>query len=329
MINVALIGLGRIGLMHAKNISDNMHLNLFSIYETNKILLNKARKLFKCNISKNYLDLFLDPAIDVIFIASSTSTHIKYIDLGLKFKKTIFCEKPLDLNIKKIKKLFKKVNKRSKIQLGFNRRYDPGHYSLKKRLDSNKIGKLEKIIITSRDPSPPSIDYLKSSGGIFRDMMIHDFDLCRFYLKNDKIIQLNSQASAFKEFYKKINDYEIATVSMKRKNGVLCLINNSRHCSFGYDQRVELFGSKGMIISDNKYENNSKLFTSNNTSVKNNFMHFFIDRYNEAYKIQLDDLIKLHKKNSKPRSSFFDGYEALKLANAALSSLNKKRTIYL
>tara|TARA_A100001015_G_scaffold317263_1_gene433782 strand:- start:324 stop:1313 length:990 start_codon:yes stop_codon:yes gene_type:complete len=329
MINVALIGLGRIGLMHAKNISDNMHLNLFSIYETNKILLNKARKLFKCNISKNYLDLFLDPAIDVIFIASSTSTHIKYIDLGLKFKKTIFCEKPLDLNIKKIKKLFKKVNKRSKIQLGFNRRYDPGHYSLKKRLDSNKIGKLEKIIITSRDPSPPSIDYLKSSGGIFRDMMIHDFDLCRFYLKNDKIIQLNSQASAFKEFYKKINDYEIATVSMKSKNGVLCLINNSRHCSFGYDQRVELFGSKGMIISDNKYENNSKLFTSNNTSVKNNFMHFFIDRYNEAYKIQLDDLIKLHKKNSKPRSSFFDGYEALKLANAALSSLNKKRTIYL
>ena len=329
MINVALIGLGRIGLMHAKNISDNMHLNLFSIYETNKILLNKARKLFKCNISKNYLDLFLDPAIDVIFIASSTSTHIKYIDLGLKFKKTIFCEKPLDLNIKKIKKLFKKVNKRSKIQLGFNRRYDPGHYSLKKRLDSNKIGKLEKIIITSRDPSPPSIDYLKSSGGIFRDMMIHDFDLCRFYLKNDKIIQLNSQASAFKEFYKKINDCEIATVSMKSKNGVLCLINNSRHCSFGYDQRVELFGSKGMIISDNKYENNSKLFTSNNTSVKNNFMHFFIDRYNEAYKIQLDDLIKLHKKNSKPRSSFFDGYEALKLANAALSSLNKKRTIYL
>ena len=127
-------------------------------------------------------------------------------------------------------------------------------------------------------------------------MMIHDFDLCRFYLNKDKIIQLNSQASSFKRFYKIIKDYEIATVSMKSKNGVLCLINNSRHCSFGYDQRVELFGSKGMLISDNKYENDSKLYISKNTSVKNNFMHFFIDRYKEAYNLQLDDLVKLHKK---------------------------------
>ena len=327
MINVALIGLGRIGMMHAKNILDHKYLNLHSIYEKNEILSNNAKKKFKCNVSKNFMDLYLDPKIDIIFIASSTSTHIKFIDLGLKFKKTIFCEKPLDLNIKKIKKLSKKINKKSKFQLGFNRRYDPGHYSLKKKLDLNKIGKLEKIIITSRDPAPPSIKYLRSSGGIFRDMMIHDFDLCRFYLNKDKIIQLNSQASSFKKFYKTIKDYEIATVSMKSKNGVLCLINNSRHCSFGYDQRVELFGSKGMLISDNKYENDSKLYISKNTSVKNNFMYFFIDRYKEAYKLQLDDLVKLHKKNFKPRSGFFDGYEALRLANAATLSVKKKTTV--
>ena len=327
MINVALIGLGRIGLMHAKNISDNMHLNLFSIYETNKILLNKARKLFKCNISKNYLDLFLDPAIDVIFIASSTSTHIKYIDLGLKFKKTIFCEKPLDLNIKKIKKLFKKVNKRSKIQLGFNRRYDPGHYSLKKRLDSNKIGKLEKIIITSRDPAPPAISYLKSSGGIFRDMMIHDFDLCRMYLNNDEITEIHAFSSSFTPFYKKINDHELAVVTMKSKKGVMCVITNSRHCSFGYDQRVELFGKKGMLISGNKKENSSELFNSNQTNSQKPFLKFFIERYNDAYNIQLKELISLHKNKIKSRSTFEDGYIALKLANAAYKSLKLRKTI--
>ena len=330
MINVALFGFGRIGQMHASNLSKHKEIKILYVYEKLPHLNKQAKKLYNCRTENNYKKIFSDKKVDIVFISSPTNTHIRFIEEAMKNKKTIFCEKPLDLNIDKIIKTLKKVKKiKPKIQLGFNRRYDPGHFSIKKDLDVNKIGKLEKIIITSRDPSPPSISYLRSSGGIFRDMMIHDFDLCRFYLKNDKIIQLNSQASAFKEFYKKINDYEIATVSMKSKNGVLCLINNSRHCSFGYDQRVELFGSKGMIISDNKYENNSKLFTSNNTSVKNNFMHFFIDRYNEAYKIQLDDLIKLHKKNSKPRSSFFDGYEALKLANAALSSLNKKRTIYL
>ena len=162
------------------------------------------KKKFKCNVSKSFMDLYIDPIIDIIFIASSTPSHIKFIDLGLKFKKTIFCEKPLDLDIRKIKKLSKKINKKSKFQLGFNRRYDPGHYSLKKQLDLNKIGKLEKIIITSRDPAPPSIEYLRSSGGIFRDMMIHDFDLCRFYLNKDKIIQLNSQASSFKNFIKQL-----------------------------------------------------------------------------------------------------------------------------
>ena len=126
---------------------------------------------------------FSDKKVDIIFISSPTNTHIQFIEEGIKFNKTIFCEKLLDLNIHKIIKTLKELKRKSKIQLGFNRRYDPGHHSIKKDLDKNKIGRLEKIIITSRDPAPPSISYLKSSGGIFRDMMIHDFDLCRYYLK--------------------------------------------------------------------------------------------------------------------------------------------------
>jgi myo-inositol 2-dehydrogenase/D-chiro-inositol 1-dehydrogenase len=246
----------------------------------------------------------------------------------MKRKKTIFCEKPLDLNINKIIKSLRKVKKiKSKIQLGFNRRYDPGHFSIKKDLDKNKIGKLEKIIITSRDPAPPKISYLKSSGGILRDMMIHDFDLCRFYLGNDEINEIHAFTSSFVPFYKKIKDHELAVVTMKSKKGVICVITNSRHCSFGYDQRVELFGRKGMLISGNKKENSTELFTSTQTNSQKPFLNFFIERYNAAYNIQLKELISLHKNKIKSRSTFEDGYHALKLANAAYKSLKLKKTI--
>ena len=183
MINVALFGFGRIGQMHAENLCKNKEIKLLYVCEKTNELNKKAKNLYDCKIEKDYNKIFKDKAVDIIFISSPTNTHIKFIEEGIKTKKTIFCEKPLDLDINKIINTLKKVKKfKPKIQLGFNRRYDPGHHSIKKELYKNKIGKLEKIIITSRDPAPPSISYLKSSGGIFRDMMIHDFDLCRFYL---------------------------------------------------------------------------------------------------------------------------------------------------
>ena len=330
MINVALLGFGRIGQMHAKNINNNKSLNLLYVYDRQTNLSDKAKKLYNCKIEKNFKKIFKDKNVNVIFISSSTSTHIKFIEEGIKNKKVIFCEKPLDLNIKKIIKTLKKVKKKkSKIQLGFNRRYDPGHFSIKKDLDRNKIGRLEKIIITSRDPSPPSINYLKSSGGIFRDMMIHDFDLCRFYLGKDQIKEIYSTTSSFLPMYSKINDHELATAVMKSNNGVICIITNSRHCSFGYDQRVELFGKNGMLISGNKKIDETEIFNSKSSNNKKPFLNFFIDRYKEAYKIQLNDLVSLTKKNIKPRSTFYDGYEALKLANAARKSIILKRAVKL
>ena len=330
MINVALLGFGRIGQMHAKNINNNKSLNLLYVYDRETNLSDKAKKLYDCKIEKNFKKIFKDKNVNVIFISSSTSTHIKFIEEGIKNKKVIFCEKPLDLNIKKIVKTLKKVKKKkSKIQLGFNRRYDPGHFSIKKDLDRNKIGRLEKIIITSRDPSPPSINYLKSSGGIFRDMMIHDFDLCRFYLGKDQIKEIYSTTSSFLPMYSKINDHELATAVMKSNNGVICIITNSRHCSFGYDQRVELFGKNGMLISGNKKIDETEIYNSKSSNNKKPFLNFFIDRYKEAYKIQLNDLVSLTKKNIKPRSTFFFFYEALKLDNAARKSIILKRAVKL
>ena len=330
MINVALLGFGRIGQMHAANINKNKDLKLLYVYEKIDLLCKKAKKLYDCKIEKNYQKIFKDNNVDIIFIASPTNTHIKFIEESIKNKKTIFCEKPLDLNIKKILSTFKKIKKNNlKIQLGFNRRYDPGHYSIKKDLDKKKIGKLEKIIITSRDPSPPSVSYLKSSGGIFRDMMIHDFDLCRLYLGQDKISEVHAFTSSFEPIYSRIKDHELAVVTMKSKRGVLCVITNSRHCSFGYDQRVELFGKKGMLFSGNKKMDSTELFNANQSSAQKPFLNFFIERYNDAYNIQLKELVELHKGKIKSRSTFEDGYIALKLANACYKSLRLKKTIKL
>ena len=330
MINIALLGFGRIGQMHAENINKNKDLKLLYVYEKIDLLCRKAVKLYKCKIEKNYNKIFQDKNVDIIFISSPTNTHIKFIEQGMDYKKTIFCEKPIDLNIKKVLKTFKKVKKmKPKIQLGFNRRYDPGHFSLKKDLKKNKIGNLEKIIITSRDPAPPPITYLKSSGGLFKDMMIHDFDLCRLYLGNDEIIEVQALTSSFEPLYKKIKDHELAVVTMKSKKGVLCVITNSRHCSFGYDQRVELFGKKGMLVSENKKINSTELFNTSLSNAQKPFLNFFIDRYKDAYNLQLKELVSLHKGKIKSRSTFEDGYMALKLANACYKSLKLKKVIKL
>ena len=329
MINVALFGLGRIGQMHGENLHAHKKFNLKYTFDINKNLSKKISSKFNAVSIDNPKIAFQDKSIDIIFIASSTPTHIKLINEATKNKKIVFCEKPLDLDIKKInscKKIIKKFN--PKIQLGFNRRYDPGHNSIKKDLKSGVIGTLEKIIITSRDPAPPPINYLKVSGGIFKDMMIHDFDLARFYLRNDELDSIYSIGSNISDKrFNVIKDYELASCVLKSKKGVQCIITNSRHCSFGYDQRVELFGSKGMLISGNKNENEAQIYTKNNTSQKKPLMNFFIDRYVDAYKLQLDELASYTLKRKKPISSFEDGRRALIIANAALESLKRKRQI--
>ena len=327
IINIALFGLGRIGQMHAENLINHPEFNLKYIFDIDKKLSKRLSKKYQSIPIKNPSIAFKDKSIKCIFISTSTKTHLKFIKEAVKNKKTVFCEKPLDLSLKKINQCKKNIAKYNpKIQIGFNRRYDPAHNSLKKNLLKGKIGKLEKIIITSRDPVPPSLSYLKTSGGIFKDMMIHDFDLARYYAGSDEFNCLFATGESFKDKkFKKIKDLELATVVMKTKKGVLCMITNSRHCSFGYDQRIELFGSKGMIISDNQRDQETVFYSKNSTNNKSIFKTFFIERYFEAYKIQLNDLAKLCKKNTKPLANFEDGRLSLILAETANKSLKTKK----
>jgi len=325
-IKVALLGLGRIGQMHAKNLIENNDFKLKYVFDINKNLSKKISNKYNVT-SINKPDLgFNDKDIDCIFIASSTPTHLKFIEKGIKKNKIIFCEKPLDLNINKINACLKRIKKlKPRVQIGFNRRYDSGHHSLKQYL-KQKIGRLEKIIITSRDPSPPSLRYLKSSGGIFKDMMIHDFDLARYYLEKDEYQSIFATGSNLSDKrFNKISDYELATAILKSKKGIQCIITNSRHCSFGYDQRVELFGNKGMLISDNKRNNEINHFSKSSTNSKSPLLHFFIERYSKAFKSQLVDLAKFCKKNIKPRAVFEDGRKSIILAEGAMKSIKSKK----
>ena len=326
-INIALFGLGRIGQMHAQNLFDHNEFNLKYIFDIDNRLGKKFSKKYNCiSIIKPKIALN-DKKVKIIFIATSTKSHLKFIQAAVKEKKIVFCEKPLDLDLKKINICKKKISSyKPQIQMGFNRRYDPSHHSLKQNLNKNKIGKLEKIIITSRDPSPPSLNYIKKSGGIFKDMMIHDFDLARYYAGDDKFEHIFATGNKFSDKkYKKINDLELATVVLKSKKGIQCIITNSRHCSFGYDQRVELFGTKGMMISDNQRDLKTTFYSKNHTNNKVSFKDFFIERYAEAFKIQLDDLVKVYRKKIKPRSDFEDGRISLIMAETAKKSIISKK----
>ena len=328
-INIALLGLGRIGQMHALNLINHPEFNLKYTFDIDKNLNNKLGKKYKSIPINNPNVAFNDKSIKCIFIATSTKTHLNYIDKAVRNKKVVFCEKPLDLSLKKIDEYKKKLSKfHPKIQIGFNRRYDAGHNSLKKNLVNGKIGKLEKIIITSRDPAPPSADYLKNSGGIFIDMMIHDFDLAWYYVGSDEFKHLFATGEYFKDKkFKKVKDLELATVVMKTRKGIQCVITNSRHCSFGYDQRVELFGSKGMVISENQRDLETTSYFKNSTGSKRSFKNFFIERYSDAFKNQLSDLARFCKKNIKPRADFEDGRMSVILAETAKKSLKTKKFV--
>jgi len=329
MLNFLLLGAGRIGKMHANIIHDHPKANLKYVYDLNKKSSSIISQKYKCNSTNNPYEIINSPEIDAVVIASSTPTHIEFINKSVKAGKAIFCEKPIDLNIRKVNRCWDKIkNSNVPIQIGFNRRYDPGHNEVQKSLIAGKIGKLEMIVITSRDPFPPPMSYLKSSGGIFRDCSIHDFDLARFILKNDPIVEVYANASrnVSKDFVK-VNDYDTTMCILKSKKGVLIHINNSRRAIYGYDQRLEVFGSKGMLISNNIPKNNVESFNEKYSFSKNKIHNFFLERYHDSYRLQFDDFIKSVLNNAKPKVSFDDGKKALIIADCATQSVKRNKII--
>ncbi len=329
MHNFSLMGAGRIGKMHAANITLNPRCNLSYVYDVNKDLAHQVAEENNAKVASSPEEAINNSDVDVMFIASATPTHVEFITMGAKAGKAVFCEKPIDLDIKKVNDCYETIkNFKVPIQIGFNRRFDNSHRKLKLAKDNGEIGNLEMVIITSRDPEPPGLDYLKVAGGFFRDTTIHDFDLSRFILGDDPIVEVSAYGSQLiSEECKEVGDHDTAMFIMRSQKGVLIHINNSRRAVYGYDQRVEIFGSKGMMISNNQSPSSVERFDKEKAYSKDLIHFFFIERYEQAYKDQLDAFVDIVMNNEKPSVTFEDGRNALILANAAYDSLNNGKSM--
>jgi myo-inositol 2-dehydrogenase/D-chiro-inositol 1-dehydrogenase len=326
-INLAIIGFGRIGRVHAANIlaaeDINLQMIVDPILDVNKILTDKGIRQ-----SKDIGDLFDLRNIDGVIICSPSKYHVDQIKQISQKTKNIFCEKPLGLSINEIMEAKTLVdNNKLNLHVGFNRRFDPDFSSLKMAISSGEIGDIHTIKIISRDPSPPPISYIKKSGGIFLDMTIHDFDMVK-YLSGSEISEIYARGGCFIDpEIKKANDIDTAIINMSLKNGALAIINNSRKAVYGYDQRIEVLGSRGTLKVGNKLLNGVQKGTKNGFT-RANPKNFFIDRYEKSYKKEILDFIKSIKGEAVEHANVDDGLHALKSGLAANKSLfNNKPTM--
>ena len=327
-IKFAILGMGRIGKVHADTIQANSNAELAAIHDPINNEINRLQKRYSCQ-QMSLDDITNNDQIKGILICTPTDTHVDLIKRFLYTKKAVFCEKPLDLNLRKVKKLVQLVSEsKSQVMLGFNRRFDPHFAKLKAHLIKKEVGVIEQITITSRDPNPPTIEYIKQSGGIFKDMAIHDLDMAVF-LADEKIHSITALGSNFvSKKIEQAGDYDTATILMRTISGKQISIINSRRATYGYDQRVEVHGSKGSLKVNNPTLSEIELAKEAGTT-KDRLHHFFMTRYIDAYKNQIDYFVDCIKKRSMPKPDSYDGYYALYLAENALKSAKTGRTVYL
>jgi myo-inositol 2-dehydrogenase/D-chiro-inositol 1-dehydrogenase len=320
MIRFTLIGAGRIGRIHADNIARHAKARLAYVADADA---QAARTLAQQYSAQT---IPLDSAVtagdvDAVLIASSTDTHADYIERCAAAGKPVLCEKPLDLDAKRAAACVQAAKRAGiALYLGFNRRYDPSFMRLKREIAAGTIGALETLHITSRDPSPPPVEYVKRSGGLFRDMMIHDLDMARWLLGAERVVFFARGSALADAAIGAAGDVDTAMVMMRTARGQLCQIANNRRCSFGYDQRIEVFGAKGMVRADN---HTATSVTVAGTAGFNTepALPFFLERYADAYRLELDDFINALGKQRVELATGEDGLRALQLADAAQRSL--------
>ncbi len=319
MLNICLIGAGRIGRVHAMAVEKIPGARISHVVD----YLPESAKEVADQYDATVLELdeaFTNNDIDAYIIASSTDTHSPLMARCAEVGKPVFCEKPIDLDYAKASSCVEVVEKSGiTCMLGFNRRFDPQFSTLKSQMDNGAIGQLETVIITSRDPSPPPVEYIKVSGGLFRDMMIHDFDMARWLLGEEPTRIYATGSVMVDKAIGEAGDIDTASVTLTTASGKIAVITNSRRASYGYDQRIEVFGEKGMLQAGNQLENTVKFANKNGvTGAKPQF--FFLERYADAYRIELTQFIESLQNGTTPPTTADDGLKALALADAALKS---------
>ena len=327
MVNFALLGAGRIGAMHAANLATRSDARLLCVYDpVASVASAVAERHGTATVAE--VDAALGAGVDAVLIASSTDTHVDLIIAAATAGKAVLCEKPIDLSLERVEQCWQAVRDTGvPIQIGFNRRYDPTHRRVRDLAAAGAIGAIHQVIISSRDPEPPPPAYLRVSGGLFRDMMIHDFDLARFVLGSEPTSITAIGGALVDPAIGELGDVDTAMVMMSTASGVQCHINCSRQAAYGYDQRLEVHGALGMVCSGNRLQDEARLFTAAGAGSPAPLQHFFIERYAAAYQAELGDFIDAVATGREPSVTFADGRRALELAEAALRSLESGGTV--
>lgn len=329
-INVGVIGLGRIGKVHLENLLFRIpEAKVVTAFDPNQDKRDFAKTQGVPIVTQSAEEAIINEQIDAVFICSPTTTHVDIIKQAIDAGKHIFCEKPLDLSIDKIETVNTWVNDSGiKLQVGFNRRFDANFKQIRQQVQEGHIGEPHILTITSRDPAPPPIEFVPTSGGLFMDMTIHDFDMARFIVGSE-VVEVYAKATvkvdpAISEY----DDVDTATIQLEFANGCLGQINNSRQSGYGYDQRLEIFGSSGMARIGNNYPNTTVV---HNKEGRHGFnpLYFFMERYTEAYCEEVRSFVKAVVNDSPVEVSVADALAATKIALACKASMKQNLPVKL
>jgi myo-inositol 2-dehydrogenase/D-chiro-inositol 1-dehydrogenase len=319
MYKIGLLGAGRIGNVHAKSITSHAKSQLVAVSDVNMAAAEKLAATYGAQ-ARSTEDILADKTIDAVLIATSTDTHSNLIEAATQAGKAVLCEKPVDLSLARAQACQASVASSGKpVMIGFNRRFDPNFAALKRALDAGEIGKPELLSITSFDPAPPPVSYINVSGGLFRDMAIHDFDMACWIFGAAPVSVSAVGTSIVDPAIGKAGDVDTAVITLRFADGRMAVIKNSRRAVYGYDQRLELLGSTGLLQAGNVLENTiTKVTTGGATSAKPEF--FFLERYMRAYEAEWSAFIASLDSGAALPVTLQDGVTALAVAEAATLS---------
>jgi len=329
-VRLGLVGVGRIGRLHAQTVARQLkQAELVALTDIDQNSAQQvAREFGVPKVATKFQELVADPSIEAVVICSATNTHVPFIIEAAQHGKHIFCEKPIAADLSEIDKALSVVEKAGvKLMIGFNRRFDADIQRLKKAIDSGEIGTPHMLRLVSRDPAPPPIEYIKVSGGLFFDMTIHDFDVSRFLFGD--VVEVYAAAGVLVDpAIGAAGDVDTAMITLKFANGAIGSIENSRRAVYGYDQRFEVFGSKGSAASANHYANT--VTVSTNQSIARDLpLYFFLERYTGSYQAELGAFVRCLVEDTPPPVTGLDGRAPVVIAQAALISYKENRPVRL
>jgi myo-inositol 2-dehydrogenase/D-chiro-inositol 1-dehydrogenase len=321
-----VIGAGRIGKIHAANVAARPDCEVAYVADVDAGAAAALAKSTGGEVA-SIEAIIASAAVEAVAICAPTDMHADLIERAALAGKAIFCEKPIDLDVARVRRCLDVVAKTgAPLMVGFNRRFDPNFAALQARLAAGAIGAVEIVTVTSRDPSPPPLSYIARSGGMFRDMMIHDLDMARFLLGEEPIAICAMGSALVDKAIGEAGDVDSAVVVLETKSGTLAQISNSRRATYGYDQRIEAHGAKGMLSAGNVRETTVE-FAGAEGQVADRIQSFFLERYAVAYRLELDAFVTAVKAGRKPAPGGEDGLVANRLADAAYLSWREKRRV--